>query len=368
MRSIFPFLFSLFSVGFLFSQEEEKNHFSIEANYFYGNIFEHNKDIGHLIVGHPEGVMLSYNNKTYGLTEAERRYGYPDWGFTFVYQDMKNPILGDNYSAYGHYTWYFVKRRLALTVGTGVAYNTNPYDIDTNFKNNAYGTAILSTSLFKLGYTYENLWKGFGVNAGLFFLHYSNGNLKAPNTSTNTFGINAGITYQFNADEFPDYIPLEEDEPNISEPIKYNIVFRSGINQSDVIGHNREPFYVLSGYADKRLNFKSSLQGGIDIFFSKFIKEFVLYRSIAFPDDGLDGDEDYKRVGVFIGHELRFNRTAFEAQLGYYVYWPSKFENRVYNRLGLKRYFYDSRIFGTVAVKGHWAKAEAIEFGVGLRL
>ena len=140
-----------------------------------------------------------------------------------------------------------------------------------------------------------------------------------------------------------------------------------GVNESDVIGQGQSPFFVLSAFADKRINYKSSFQAGVDVFFSHFLKELIYYRSIAYPEDGLSGDEDYRRVGVFIGHELRLYNTALITQLGYYAYWPYEFEERVYNRLGLKRYF-GKTIFATVSVKSQWAKAEGMEFGLGVRL
>ena len=98
------------------------------------------------------------------------------------------------------------------------------------------------------------------------------------------------------------------------------------------------------------------------------MKDFIKYRSIAYPEDGLTGDEDYKRVGVFVGHELRFNKVAFVSQIGYYVYWPYEFEKRIYLRLGLKRYLFNDKFFAAVTLKSHWAQAEAIEFGLGLRI
>ena len=106
---------------------------------------------------------------------------------------------------------------------------------------------------------------------------------------------------------------------------------------------------------------------GADVFFSNFLKEFIYYRSVAFPEDNLSGNEDYKRIGIFAGHELFMNKTAFITQLGYYVYYPYDFEGRTYFRIGLKRYFND-KFFGALTLKSHGAKAEAIEFGIGLRL
>ena len=93
----------------------------------------------------------------------------------------------------------------------------------------------------------------------------------------------------------------------------------------------------------------------------------IYFYSVAFPEFNISGDEDWKRVGVFVGHELFINKMSFETQLGYYVYYPYDFEGRVYNRIGLKRYFGD-KFFGAITLKSHGAKAEAVEFGIGVRL
>ena len=95
--------------------------------------------------------------------------------------------------------------------------------------------------------------------------------------------------------------------------------------------------------------------------------ELIYYQSIAFPEENVSGDEDYKRVGLFVGHELFINKMSVETQLGYYVYYPFDFEGRTYFRVGLKRYF-GEKWFGAITLKSHGAKAEAVEFGVGIRL
>lgn len=365
MKLYLTIFFTLLS-SVLFSQDGKDSMFTIDANLFYGSIIEHNSDISHLITDHPTGFILSYNKKTYGFKDWESRFNYPDWGFSFIYQDMKNAVLGENYSLYAHYNFYFLNRNLNLRVGQGLAYNTNPYDKVTNFKNNAYGSHVLSTTYLMLNYKKENLFKGFGLQAGISVIHYSNANFKAPNTSTNTFVFNVGTTYLFDYENEPDYIASTEDKV-YKEKIKYNLAFRTGINESDVIGVGQFPFYIISAYADKRLNRKSAIHVGTDVFFSKFLEELIYYYSVAFPELNVNGDEDWKRVGIFVGHELFINKMSIVTQLGYYVYYPYDFEGRVYNRVGLKRYFGDT-VFGAVTLKSHGAKAEAVEFGIGVRL
>ncbi|WP_299226943.1 acyloxyacyl hydrolase [uncultured Psychroserpens sp.] len=352
--------------GILFSQDEAVNRFTLDVNLFYGTILEHNSDISHLITDHPTGLILSYNRKTYGFKDWESRYNYPDWGFSFIYQDMKNYNLGENYSVYAHYNFYFFKRHLNLRVGQGIAYTTKPYDKETNFANNAYGSDLLSTTYMMLNYKKENIVKGFGLQAGISVIHYSNANIKAPNTSTNTLAFNIGANYLLDYENEPEYIQSTE-EKKFKEKIKYNIAFRTGVNESDIIGVGQFPFYIVSAYADKRLNRKSAIQLGTDVFFSKFLEELIYFYSVAFPELDVSGDEDWKRVGVFVGHELFINKMSIITQLGYYVYYPYDFEGQVYNRIGLKRYFGD-KLFGAITLKSHGAKAEAVEFGIGVRL
>ncbi|MBT8303289.1 MAG: acyloxyacyl hydrolase [Bacteroidia bacterium] len=364
MQKLLTYIF-LLSVLVSYTQEDP-TLFTFDANTFYGTILEHNPDISHLITDHPTGMILAYNRKTYGFEDWESRYNYPDWGFSFVYQDMKNQNLGDNYGLYAHYNFYFLKRNLMFRIGQGIAYTSNKYDRETNFLNNAYGSDLLSTTYIMLNYKKERIFKRLGLQAGISIVHYSNANFRAPNTSTNTFTFNLGVNYFPSIENEPEFIPSKESK-KFTQDIKYNFALRSGINESDINGMGQFPFLVISAYADKRLSRKSAIQIGTDAFFSEFLKELIYFNSVAFPEFNVIGNEDWKRIGVFIGHELFINKMSLITQLGYYIYYPYDFEGRVYNRIGLKRYFGD-RIFGAVTLKSHAAKAEALEFGIGIRL
>lgn len=355
----------LFSGSWLFAQEDR--HFSVEANYFYGNIVEHNPGISHLITHYPEGILLSFNKKTYGKHAWERRYNYPDLGLTFTYQDMKNPYLGENYGLYAHMGFYFFKRHFLLKVGQGLAYATNPYDPDTNYQNNAYGSPVLSTTYLSGNFLVEELLEGVGLQAGVSLIHYSNADFRSPNSSTNTVAFNVGLNYQLNGEEEISYVPKDPKE-KYTEPFHYNLVLRSGMNSARIIGTGSLPFLTLSAYADKRLSRKSTLQAGTELFLSRAMEEYIRYHSVAFPQGGTSGEEDAKRVGVFAGHQLTFHKTSVITQLGYYLYYPyERFVNQVYNRIGLQRELYKD-LFASVTVRSHGANAEAVEFSIGYRL
>lgn len=365
MRYFFLCVFCVVST-LSFSQEKEYSSY-VEVDYFKGNIALHNNDILHLIKGHPEGFILSWNKKTFGFKDWEQRYNYPEYGISLAYQNLKNDVLGNNYSLYAHYNFYFLKRNLMFRIGQGLAYTTNPYNKEENFKNIAFGSKLLSSTYMMLNYKKEHLIDNLGIQAGFSLIHYSNANIKAPNASVNSLTFNLGVTYNLDEKEPSFQNTLDENDKNFTQPIKYNVVFRTGINESDVVGSGQFPFYIVSAYADKRINRKSALQLGTDVFFSNFLKELIYYRSVSYPEENVSGDEDYKRVGVFVGHELFINKTSLETQLGYYVYYPFDFEGRTYFRIGLKRYI-NNKWFGAVTLKTHGAKAECVELGVGLRL
>lgn len=346
------------------SQKEFPKISTLDVSYMYGTILQHNPDISHLITDHPTGILLSYNRKTFGEKEWQSRFGFPDWGFSAAYQDLKNFHLGEAYSAYAHYNFHFFNRNLQLRVGQGLAYMTKPFDVETNPQNNAFGTTITSSTYLLANYRKENIYHGFGFHAGATIIHYSNANVRAPNNSTNTWFFNAGINYTLNKDEKPEFKIWKKRK--YTEPIAINAVARLGFNESDFRGSGQFPFYDFSIYADKRINVKSSLLAGSELFIAEFLKEFRDFMANSFPEQGITGDENFQRVGIFVGHELHLGKTSVMTQLGYYIYQPIFFESKFYNRIGLQRRFTDN-IFASVTLKSHGAKAESVSLGVGYR-
>jgi hypothetical protein len=346
---------------------QQDRQYAVEANYFYGSIWEHNPNIAHLITGHPEGLLLHVNRKTFGYEDWERRYNYPDVGFSFSYQDLKNPYLGENYGLYAHLGFYFLKRHLLLKVGQGLAVTTAPYHPDSNYRNNAYGSRILSSTIFTGNLQFENVIDGLGFQLGLALIHYSNADFRSPNSSTNTLTLSGGLNYNINRDKDLSYITKDEEAP-FTAPFRYNFVVRGGTNTPGIIGSKSYPFITLSAYADKSLNHKSTLQAGAEFFFSRALEEYIYYRSVAFPFGETEGDEDAKRAGVFVGHQLTFRKISFITQLGYYFYYPYEdYVDQIYNRIGLQREI-NKNFFGSVTVRSHGANAEAVEFSLGYRL
>lgn len=361
MKNIIFFL--IFFPVLVFSQEENSSY-NVDVNNFYGKILNHSDHISHLLNQSPEGVVISLNKKTFGENSWESLFNYPDYGLSFQYQNNKNEVLGDMYGLYGHYNFYFFNRNIMFRVGQGIAYNTNPYDPQANPLNMAYGTKFMPATYFMLNYKKENIWNNLGLQAGLSFFHHSNANLRTPNTSTNTIAINIGAVYSFQKSK-ENFYRKNTDSTKFKEPLRYNFAFRTGFTESDAIGSGQFPFYVFSGYVDKRLSRKSAVQFGVDFFMMKYLEQSVRFIAAVKPE--VSPDTDYRKGGVFIGHELLINKFTVETQFGYYAYRPLDYLDPVYQRLGLKYYFAKQISLG-VGLKTHMAKAEAMEFSLAVRL
>ncbi len=361
MRHLLLLFFLLESLTFAQQKNETT---TVNLSFLRGNVLVHSKDVAAL-TGHPEGIMLTFSRKTFGKQEWQRAFNYPDYGAYFLYQDFKNQYLGKNYAIGGHYNFYFFNRQLSLDIGQGIAYITKPYDKVSNNKNKAFGSPVIANINLSLQYKKEHIFENFGLQTGLIFTHYSSGRFKAPNSGINTFNFNLGLNYNF---EQPQQYVIDSTDSKISyrENLKYNFVLRSGLNESSVINSGQFSFYHASFYIDKRISRKSAFQLGTEVFFSNYAKNFIKYQSVAYPNKNIDPNTDYKKVGVFVGYEMFINRMSFEAQVGYYVYQPFKFDISVYDRIGIK-YYVAPKIFTGFSLKTHEFLAEAFELIIGTR-
>jgi Lipid A 3-O-deacylase (PagL) len=357
------FLLLLLAFGGLAFAQENTNAISFSG--FRGNVLKHTQDLGHLVTGHPDGFLVNFDKQTNGGKEWHKAFNYPDYGAYFMYQDYKNEFLGTNLAAGLHYNFYFLNRNLQFKIAQGITYNNKPYDKITNSKNKAFGSRLDANINLGLNYKKDNIYENIGFQTGFLFTHSSNGRFKSPNSGINSFVFNFGLNYNFEKNRT--FKISEKDTTNYRQPIHYNLVFRIGLNESPVIGSGQFPLYHFAAYADKRLNRKSSLQLGAELFLTMSQKEYIKYKAISNFEKYTDPNTDYKRMGIMFGHELHINKLSIETQVGYYVYQPFKDDIAIYDRLGLK-YYINKNIFAVGTLKTHLFYAEAFEFGVGYRL
>ena len=360
------FSLSLVFLGFAGFAQEKSNSDIFHVDYLYGRIMRHSPQILHLIQGPTNGMLFSWERETFGEKEWQQLYNYPSYGASLLVQDMGSPELGRVYSLHGEYRFFLLDRKLSFKAGLGAGYIPNTYDPIENPRNTAYGSHFTASILFGLEYRFQRLFDlPLDFKIGSFLVHYSNGKTKSPNTSTNNYGLQAGLSYNlFETEKVYKTSPLEP----VAKKWSWDIMAASGANDSGIWGETNEAFLTLTTSVNKRLTHRSSLSFGVDAFLTPSVKTYIQYKAAAFPEENqFQGDEDWRRVGIFLGHELYLGKWSILSQVGYYAYYPIDYLNREYLKVGVRRYITDN-FFISLLLKSHYSKAEAIEYGIGLRL
>ncbi|OIQ34936.1 MAG: hypothetical protein BM563_12035 [Bacteroidetes bacterium MedPE-SWsnd-G1] len=350
----------------LFAEAQEKEQSSyFQLDYFYGNIIEHAPQLKPIIQSHPSGFIFSWNKKNIENTQFNQTYNFPDVGFSASYQDFKTETLGEVYGVYTHYNFYLTNRtsknQVKLTTAMGLAYSTSPFDKVSNSKNWALGSHINAALYVRLNYARAYILDRIGLNAGLGLIHYSNGSFNTPNLGINTLNVFVGANYDLDDElQIPERKVAKD---TLKYPIKFNSAFRFGFNESKINNSGLKPFYTVSLFGTKKLNYVSTISFGTDLFFPTYMKDYIEYENSIY---NTDSSADWKRVGIFIGHELNLNKFSLLTEIGAHVYYPYEYESVIYERFGFRKKF-GEHLFADLTLKINMFRAEGVEFGIGYK-
>jgi hypothetical protein len=364
-KLILLLFYILFSQASVLAQEQElqpQYSYTVGGNLFYGFIIKHSENMGHLAQTHPTGFEVYINQNSYGPKLWQQRYNFPDIGFSFSYFDSKNEILGQQIAATSYLDFNFRRRRasdLIFKIGTGLVYTTNPYHTIKNNRNNALSSPISYVMQGRLGYNIR-ITDQLKLTSAVSLTHFSNGGFKIPNSGINIVTYNLGFSHLLDKQR-PAYT-LTPEKPVYDDDLKYNFSISSGLKGLHNVEGRYFPFLNVSLYVDKRINDRSAINAGIDGFYNLAVK----YEVKNFEKNG-DRTPDFKRAGLVAGHELFVGQVSLFTQFGAYIYRPFKKDIPVYQKYGLKYYFKDN-YFTSLILKSHGARADIIEWGIGVRI
>ncbi|WKV11138.1 acyloxyacyl hydrolase [Marivirga harenae] len=328
-----------------------------------GFILKHNEYVSHLANSHPTGIEFSLQQKLNGKREWESLYNKPLVSYGLSYYNLHNPKLG--HLVVGSAAMDLPLRRtentaLYFRIGTGLVFSTNPYDRETNNQNNMVTSTI--TYLLQTRLTYEIKFnENISFTPNLNITHSSNGAQRAPNRGVNIITANIGLSYKIksaNEDESREIKPLD------APPYQIYLLLSGGRNTRTLQVRKPMPFFNLLLFGQKFVNAKSDWGLGLEYFHSYALKEQI--RTSWFRINRNEEIRDFRRLGLLIGHELKFGKLGFITQLGLYIYDPSKLNMPIYQRYGLKYQFHEN-FLAQVALKTHAATAEQAEIGIGWR-
>ena len=316
----------------------------------------------------PYSFQLNWHRSNYENQKRLNIFGYSDFGATFLYHDFRDNELGKNYGLYAFMEYYLNRPshrlQLSFRVSQGIAYNTNPYNRQTNSKNKLFGSHLLFPIDVALYLKYPKIFGHWGWQMGLAIFHYSNGFLQSPNYGANIPSLTLGLNYDFRSNE----VLSDKHFPDYEKKWQFLAFLRLGINESVYYDSGQRPFFVPGFQVEKHLSFRHKINFGAELYLSYFLREQIRYEYYSMSEYRLDKMYDFKRIGVFAEYEFFYQKLGINMGVGYHVYSPYPYRTKLYNRFGTK-YYLSKHWIGLFSLKVYDINnAEAMEFGVMYRL
>jgi len=301
------------------------------------------------------------------------RYGYATYGVGYYSGFVGNPaVLGKPNAVFGFINFPLSNGRkknvIEVGLATGLTYNLEPYDEESNPNNDAIGSPFAIYFNLNFGASFK-MTREMDLLYGVDFTHFSNGRVTTPNYGFNMYGLNLGIRYHYNADQkFVDkdvysnkLLPARFDRPKTSKNIKLNensieVYLAGGTVQNEEDKGTDKRYGVFSGVIDYRYKFNTmhAVTAGFDYFFDQSLE-------VNYPET-----KDQTSLAAHLGYDFMFGRMAIRLQLGAYL-GDDKGKSSTYLRPAF-RYDITDWFFAQLGLKTRdTSRADWVEFGVGFR-
>lgn len=353
---LFILLATLFFTGF--SSNAQKLNYGIGIQPKFGYLIAHRATMGHLANEHTYGVELSGSIQTNGYKQWHHDFLFPRITFSAFYSSMGNlEILGNAYGTFGAlYLPFFRKNNWTFgsNLGAGIAYVTKRYDVVSNPKNNAIGSAI--NCYASIGLAAEKSFKNHAIGVEVNMSHLSNGAFQLPNLGTNHPTLKLSYFYYFNPLEYSEEATLQREGQDIGTWRFFTQLIGS-VKEIYPTGGRKYGVVGLSNFTNYKVKNKFIAEGGID----------VIYNSSIIPYNG-GGHKGYKNIqaGVYLAYVLPVHRLHMMVGMGRYLYKPLLPEGMWYHKFGA-RFQITERLWANVTIRSQWAKAEFFEYGLIFR-
>ncbi len=346
----------------IFALRAQRHFWRIQASYGFSAAHHQNM---YGLTGRLTRGFSFYYGKHFRRGYYEKLWNYPDLGLYVQYYDLGDRRLGNITSLWVSGSFYLNRRNsrhhILLDLSEGFGYVSNPYDKSRNPQNMILGSHFTSTMSVAMRYRFD--WRHWSMETAVGIRHFSNGNFKAPNAGINCPEISVGIIPRHRPN---DYEPSAPDHHPFHPSRYWRIFFRTGLNETDVPGMGKFPFFIPGVEYVRHFHPKHAWRAGAELMINYSLKEWIAYQQIAY-NAYPSGKPSFWRAGVFGGHLFDFGMLGISTDLGVYVYNPSHFVAPWYFRLGTQLRL-GRKWFLTYSVKLHYFMAEELEWTLHYRL
>lgn len=320
----------------------------------YGAIWAHNPPVYHLAQSHPWQISVEYLRHL-PKKEWSRVYRYPYFGTALQYVHYRSPELGSSIAGIV-FLEPKIYNRFRYRIGTGLVFNTKPFNLESNQTNNMLGGRLALVMHIQVNY-YQTIGTRQYVRLGMGLTHFSNGAFKQPNSGINNFFI--GVAWCYSSASARRESALKTEDTTFRRGFSGIISGSFSVVEKFPVNGPKYPVYHASGRAQYRIGRKSSLGVGLD-----YIRNMAIAQKLK--EEPQLGTE-IGRVGFVFGHEMHISKVSMLTELGIYIRKKQSLDPGFYHRIGL-RYSLSEHIFAGMYLKTHKARAECIEWSLGARL
>jgi len=282
-------------------------------------------------------------------------YKDPTVGATlFMGSVGNNDILGRFLAIYGFTELPFVALphfELSWKFGTGLAATNRKFYPIFNPKNIAIGSHLNMMIVMALKAQYRLHKSSFSV--GLDITHFSNSAFKVPNLGLNvpymSFGYSRKIGKVRN-------VNIDAKTHFIRKKIYVGASVMASVKELMPEGGRKYPIYAGNIFARSIMGEKAGFEVGVDVISNQSHVDFEPLVSKT--------QWTLLQLGLYSAYIVPMNHIHFIFGMGAYVRDWYKPNGPVYHRIGV-RYQWFNGLFGHMAIKSHWAKADYLELGIG---
>ena len=341
----------------------------LEARAYYGFTLDHHLEMTPFRRHYP-AFEVSVMKATYGNTRWEYMYNYPYIGLSYWYSHLGSTgVLGSGHAVFPFIDFPLLSSReqkLFFRLGVGLGLITRPYDRYDNYENLAIGSYLNGAVNLLFEYK-QRIGPKLIASFGVSWMHFSNGSIKTPNYGLNIPGVNLALAYRLSRENpylrskvIPQLYKFEM-AGRRSLLLDVNLGFGVKDMQSTLGVGNRYFVGTIYGNLLFPVSYKSMLGLGVDVSYDGSDVKILENGGVVVP-----GSIDIVKTGLNVAYELSFSRMAIMMNVGSYVSGLEKSDGYIYEKLAL-RYHFTDRLFGSLTLKAHYARADFIAFGIGYK-
>jgi hypothetical protein len=348
-----------------------------------------------------EKLLNSHNYGIYGATLGVSTHpddgdwyayawNYPSYGFGFSLADMgslscrNDSHFGDVLNLYGWAEFNLVRTRsfrFGPLLELGLSYSGDIYDYYNNPSNQYFGSQLFA--MIGAGLRAEWLFTPqWGIHAGVYLTHHSNGMLRTPNLGINELSGSVGVRYYFAPTRFDARPAAVPEKPEFRKGLRWTVYAAAGVHSCPTelngIWESEDPARLAPA------RFRGVAGVGLDWHYSPIFATGIgleanyaanNYRGTDLLLEGREDPRGYSpwRIGVYLSQEFRYRQVSAHIQIGVYLFKRCGLTEDIgssFQKLGARYHFRRSRgLYIGLDMRAHqFDRSYALEWSLGFNL